>query len=147
MALTQPSFTSTALPGSQQRANTSQLQLPPPQTFDILPTLHELLARIDHGAVDPAASIADQTSSDPEDIGALYSELQPLEPKELPAEVLQIKQKIRKALKELEKLPDMERSVEEQNEEIEELEGRIRRQREMIRRLGELAREVHEKIG
>ena len=147
MALTQSSFTSTAPSASQPRPNASQLQLPPPQTFDILPALHELLARIDHGAVDPTGGITDQASSDPEDIGALYSELQPLEPKELSAEVQPIKQKVRKALKELEKLPDMERSVEEQNEEIEEMEEKVRRQREMIRRLGELARGLQEKIG
>ena len=61
--------------------------------------------------------------------------------------MLQIKAKIRKALKELEKLPDMERSVEEQNEEIEALEGRIRRQREMVARLAELAKGLREKIG
>ena len=73
---------------------------------------------------------------------ALYTDLPPLEPKELPTEVLQIKAKTRKALRELEKLPDMERSVEEQEEEIRELEGRIRRQRDMVRRLGEMARGV-----
>lgn len=61
--------------------------------------------------------------------------------------MLQIKTKIRKALKELEKLPDMERTVEEQDEEIEALEGRIKRQREMIARLAELAKGVREKIG
>ena len=147
MAMTQLSFTSTAPPASQQQPNASQLQLPPPQIFDILPILHELLARIDHGAIDPAAGLIDHTLSDPEDIGALYSELQQLEPKEILTEVLPIKRKIREALKELEKLPDMERSVEEQNEEIEELEGKIRRQRAMIARLGELARGMQEKIG
>jgi predicted RNase H-like nuclease (RuvC/YqgF family) len=139
---------STQLP-VQQKLTASRLHLPPPQTFDILPPLHELLARIDHSTTDPVSNInlPEQTTSDPEDIGALYSELQPLEPKELPTEVLQIKAKIRKALKELEKLPDMERSVEEQNEEIEALEGRIRRQREMVARLAELAKGVKEKIG
>ena len=146
MALTQPSFTSA--PTSQPQSRASQIQLPPPQTFDVLPTLHELLARIDHGSTasntDPVTGFVDHQSlsADAEggDIGALYTELQPLEPKELPTEVLQIKAKIRRALKELEKLPDMERTVGEQNEEMEELEERIRRQREMIRRLGDLAK-------
>lgn len=138
MALAQP---------TQSTQTATQPQLPPPQTFDILPALHELLARIDHGTSDIADPTSTQSSIDSEDVGALYSELQPLEAKELPTEVLEIKRKIRKALKELEKLPDMERSVEEQNEEIEALEGRIRRQREMVARLGELAREVREKVG
>jgi uncharacterized coiled-coil protein SlyX len=133
----------------QQRSAASQLHLPPPQTFDILPALHELLARIDHSTTDSVSNInvPDQTASDSEDIGALYSELQPLEPKELPVEVLQIKTKIRKALKELERLPDMERSVEEQKEEIEALERRITRQREMVAKLADLAKGVREKIG
>ena len=81
------------------------------------------------------------------DLRALYTDLQPLEPKDLPTEVLQIKTRIRRALKELEKLPDMERSVDEQNEEIEELEERIRLQRDMIRRLGELAKGMEGRVG
>ena len=76
----------------------------------------------------------------------LYTDLHPLEPKDLPTEVLQIKAKIRRALKELEKLPDMERSVEEQQEEIDELETRIGRQREMVRRLGEAAKEMEGRV-
>ena len=152
MALTQSSFNSSSAPQSQPQPPSSQLQLPSPQTFDILPALHELLARIDHGSIapttDPVTGIPDQMQFDAEgDLGALYTELQPLEPKDLPTEVLQIKAKIRRAVKELEKLPDMERTVEEQNEEIEELEERIRRQKEMIRRLGELARGVQGGMG
>lgn len=139
MAVTQSS--------APQSTSSSQLHLPPPQAFDILPALHELLARIDHNSTDPTAALTDQATGNSDGIGALYSELQPLEPKELPIEVLEIKRKIRKALKELEKLPDMERSVEEQQEEIQALEGRITRQREMVARLGELAKGMREKIG
>ena len=128
-----------------QRPQINQLQLPPPQTFDILPALHELLARIDHTTT--STDLTNQDPIDPSDIGALYSELQPLEPKDLPTEILEIKRKIRRALKDLEQLPDMERSVEEQNEEIEALEGRIARQREIVARLGLLAREISAKNG
>ena len=127
---------------TQTQQPNDRVQLPPPQTFDILPALHELLARIDHNTTS-----VDQESANPSDIGALYSELQPLEPKDLPTEVLEIKRKIRRALKELEKLPDMERSVDEQNDEIQALEGRIVRQEEMVSRLASLAREVNEKNG
>jgi predicted RNase H-like nuclease (RuvC/YqgF family) len=63
--------------------------------------------------------------------GALYADLPPLEPKELMNETLHIKTKIRRAQKELEKLPDMQRTVEQQQEEIAELEERIQKQREM----------------
>jgi predicted RNase H-like nuclease (RuvC/YqgF family) len=130
---------------TQAQQSHAQVQLPPPQTFDILPALHELLARIDHTTT--STDLTNQEPADPSDIGALYSELQPLEPKDLPTEVLEIKRKIRRALKELEKLPDMERSVEEQSEEIQALESRIARQKEMVTRLGLLAREVNEKNG
>ena len=142
MAVKQPSFAPNGPPTSQTPA---QLQLPPPQTFDILPALHELFSRPDHSSTEPTSGLVDNTTTDSEDIGALYAELQPLEPKELPTEVLQIKAMVRKALKELEKLPDMERSVEEQGQEIEFLRGRIRRQKEMLGRLGELARDVQRK--
>ncbi len=113
----------------------SKPTLPPPQTFDILPTLHELLARIDHAPNLTSLDLSPPDSGST-DLGSLYADLPPLEPKELPIEVLQIKAKIRRALKELEKLPDMERSVEEQEEEIRELEERGRRQMEVERRLG-----------
>lgn len=142
MAQTRP----TGLPVQQQRSQ--DLQLPPPQSFDILPALHELLARIDHTSTDASAlnDSIDPSESQGE-IGALYTDLAPLEPKDLPVEVLQIKAKIRNALKELQKLPDMDRSVEEQQSEIEDLEDRIARQRAMIRKLGEVAKGVEGRMG
>ncbi len=115
---------------SQHRA----LTLPPPQIFDILPALHELLARIEH-----TDSLADGTSEEGNETGVRYSNLQPLEPKDLPTEVLAIKSKIRVALRVLGELPDMDRSVEEQGVEIGELEERVRRQRGVLRGLGVFA--------
>ncbi|KAM0717737.1 hypothetical protein Q7P37_007589 [Cladosporium fusiforme] len=107
--------------------------LPPPQTFDILPPLHEILARIDHAPNDPI-----QAATGDGDVVS-YAELQPLEPKDLPNEVLAVKTKIRKALRELEKLPDMDRSVEEQEEEIRMLEEKAAKQKEVLKKLGDLA--------
>lgn len=121
------------------------LSLPPPQTFDILPALHEILARIDHKPP-PAHDNFSHDDSKNKDIPALYDQ-PPLEPKDLPTEILQIKSKIRKALRLLEMLPDMERSVEEQEVEIRELEGRIKRQREMIGRVGERAQGMRWRLG
>jgi DNA-binding transcriptional regulator GbsR (MarR family) len=69
-----------------------------------------------------------------------YSELQPLEPKDLPNEVIAIKSKIRKALRELEKLPDMDRDVEEQEAEIKKLEQKAAKQKEVLQKLGDVAR-------
>ena len=74
-----------------------------------------------------------------EDDVVTYSELQPLEPKDLPTEVNAIKSKIRKALRELEKLPDMDRTVEEQEAEIGKLELKAAKQNEVLQRLGTVA--------
>lgn len=135
MTLTQSFGTSTAdesRPASQQRPESSQL--PPPQTFDILPPLHEILARIDHVPNDPM-----QTATFEDDV-VTYAELQPLEPKDLQGEVQPIKSKIRKALRELEKLPDMDRDVEEQEAEIKMLEAKAAKQRKVLRQLGDVAK-------
>lgn len=126
------------------QSDTSKPTLPSPQIFDVLPALHELLARIERAPPDttdlqqPSSSYSGDESSN--DIGAHYQDQAPLEPKDLQAEVLAIKTKIRKALREVERLPDMESSVGEQEEEIAELEERIGRQRAMLRRFGEMGR-------
>jgi hypothetical protein len=135
MALTQ-SFGTTITDASRpaSRSQPEPAQLPPPQTFDILPPLHELLARIDHASNDPMHAVTS------EDDVVTYSELQPLEPKDLPNEVIAIKSKIRKALRELEKLPDMDRDVEEQEAEIKKLEQKAARQKEVLQKLGDVAR-------
>ena len=125
-------------PGSSSNTQASdKISLPPPQTFDILPPLHELLARIDHSSSDPLTASAQDTVS--------YTDSKPLEPRDFPNEVQTIKAKIRKALRELEKLPDMERSVEDQEAEIAEMELRIRKQKEVLGRLVEVAKGLEER--
>jgi uncharacterized protein YoaH (UPF0181 family) len=122
--------------------------LPPSQTFDVLPALHEILARIDHTSSGTASlPPARSTEKDAAELGALYADLPPLEPKDLSTEVLQVKAKIRKALKELEKLPDMDRSVSDQEEEIHELEARIKEQQQMINTLATLAKDLQGRLG
>jgi DNA-binding transcriptional regulator GbsR (MarR family) len=69
-----------------------------------------------------------------------YAELQPLEAKDLPNEVIAIKSRIRKALRELEKLPDMDRDIEEQETEIRKLEQKAAKQKEVLQRLGDIAK-------
>jgi hypothetical protein len=75
-----------------------------------------------------------------EDDVVTYSELPPLEPKDLPNEVIAIKSRIRRALRELEKLPDMDRSVEDQEAEIKKLEQKAGKQKEVLQKLGDVAR-------
>lgn len=138
MALTQSTPGATTN-NTQSSHVPDKISLPPPQTFDILPPLHELIARIDHSSSDPLTASAQETVT--------YTDSKPLEPKDFPNEVQSTKAKIRKALRELEKLPDMERSVEEQEVEIAEVEERIRRQREELGGLMEVARGLEESGG
>ncbi|KAK3637011.1 hypothetical protein LTR56_013907 [Elasticomyces elasticus] len=120
------------------------LTLPQAQLFDILPALHEILARIEHNPQD--AANAQSVLVDGE-IGINYTNLQPLDPKELPAAILPLKAQMRKGLKELEKLPDMDRSVEEQEEEIAELKMKIKRQEEVMREMGRMGVIVKNRLG
>ncbi|TKA32157.1 hypothetical protein B0A50_01405 [Salinomyces thailandicus] len=127
-------------PSEPQTTQQPTLPLPAPQLFDILPALHEILARIDHSSTDPTGLAPDAQS----DVGTGYSDLQPLDPKDLPTAVLPLKTLMRKGLREVEKLPDIERSVEEQETEIQELEDRIRRQRAAMTGLAESAKRALE---
>ena len=60
-----------------------------------------------------------------------------LQPKDLPAAVLEIKHKLQRARAAVEGLPDIERTIADQEAEIRDLEHRIRRQRDTLRGLGE----------
>ncbi|KAI7238670.1 hypothetical protein KC330_g2392 [Hortaea werneckii] len=151
MALSQPtasgaSHTQTNV--SSQSTELTHPPLPPPQLFDILPALHEILARIDHRSTDPitgSPSITESLSSG--NIGAAYNNIQSLDPKDLPTAILPLKTMMRKGLREVEKLPDMERSMQEQEEEIRELEEKIRKQELTMRGWGERAREMQGRMG
>lgn len=184
MALKHPIKTTTN--ARSQTADTAALHLPPPHTFDILPPLYELLARVDRNQnEDPASSNETEgyhiIEGAPGDIGACYkwtkppkkdnrqaqqdpqsqqdqqkpkdedeeqpTGLQPLNPKDLPTAALEIKALIRNALREVEKLPDVDREVDEQEEEIVELEERVRKQREMLRGLAEVAKAMEGRMG
>lgn len=148
MALKQPIKTTTNT--QAQPLATSKLQLPPPHVFDILPALHELLARVDaHNAQASSSHEVEEQAmleNDNTVLGSDYTDVQPLNPKDLPLATLNVKARIRSALKELEKLPDMDRTVQEQQEEMEELEVKIKKQREMLRGLADVASRMEEKI-
>lgn len=151
MALKQPIKTTTNTPA---QSTASQLKLPPPQTFDILPPLHELLARVDAYHTSNASTLSGDSpeynptlDDDATDIGSAYTLLQPLNPKELPTAVLDIKGRIRNALREVERLPDVDRTVAEQEEEIAELEAKIIKQREMLRDLADVAKDLEGRLG
>lgn len=103
---------------------TAQLEeaLPKPETFDILPALHELLSRLIPQSEDISRP-------------ATYSKQQSLAPQQLQAEASVIRSKIRRAREAVAALPDIDRSIAQQEEEIKELRAQIERQRRVLQRL------------
>ncbi|KAI9747248.1 MAG: hypothetical protein M1815_004394 [Lichina confinis] len=93
----------------------------PLSTFDILPTLYDLLSRLLPSPTDHEA---------------------PLEAHQLTIEASSLKIKLLKARAAVASLPDVDRSVEQQEEEIGRLETTIRQQREMLAGLSRKAQEA-----
>jgi len=104
--------------------------LPSPTTFDILPPLHELLSRL--VANDPEASLTAEPSS------PTYQNLEPLAMHQLAGEASGIRSRIRRARAAVEALPDVDRTVEEQEEEIKLLQERITKQTAVLKGLAEV---------
>ncbi|KAI9834210.1 MAG: hypothetical protein M1819_003048 [Sarea resinae] len=110
---------------SATTTTTTPPPLPPPQTFDILPPVHALLSRL----LKASSSAPPPTYTDPQQAG--------LEAQHLPTEAAAIKIRIQKARAAIESLPDMDRTVVEQEAEIRELEEKAKRQREVLAGLRE----------
>jgi hypothetical protein len=104
---------------------------PPPQTFDILPEIYALVARLQP----PSNNPTDPSASQPADS---------LAPKDLPAAAVPIKLKIQKARAAVQALPDVGRTVEEQEREIRALEMRNESLRLRVKQLAKLARQARE---
>lgn len=132
--------------------STNQPSLPSPEVFDILPHLHELLARVNkhESRSSPLVGVELEDAHDDSDIACIYDDTAeahaPLAPKDFQREVLEVKARIRAALREVAKLPDVGRSTGEQEEEIRELEERIRRQREMLSNLANVAKGMQARV-
>lgn len=139
---------------------------PSPQTFDIIPPLYGLLlrllspqttaeaasgsnARVPVDTVGPTSapsaavpSHSHSTTATTDHHGVLGSGSnapRPLDAKNLPTEANSIKIRIQKARAVVEGLPDVQRSVADQEREIEELEDRIGRSRSVISEFGRRA--------
>jgi len=98
-----------------------QIQPPNPSFLDVIPALAILLSRLDSWSgprfrdpINPHTTIAT---------------------KDLPAEADDIKIKLQKARDQILQLPDIESSIEEQEEKIGELDDKIRAQMEVLERL------------
>ncbi|OJD27493.1 hypothetical protein ACJ73_01106 [Blastomyces percursus] len=140
---------------------------PPPQTFDILPALYDLLFRLASSSSNPHQHSADPTSTGGNDgpssaIGgpgpahgapsANTAAERPntinaaavafLDPKLLLSEASAVKIRIQKAKAALEALPDMQRDVAEQEDEIKALEAKIERLKGIIVEFGRRSRVV-----
>ncbi|EZF34422.1 Mediator of RNA polymerase II transcription subunit 9 [Trichophyton interdigitale] len=109
---------------------------PPPQTFDILPPLHALLARLLSNQSSSFATgqpgepgLSQSTEQTP---GGGIASLDGLDPKSLLTGASAVKIRIQKARNAVEEMPDIERTIAEQEEEIAMLEKRIRRLRGVL---------------
>ncbi|KAI5308460.1 hypothetical protein KEM55_005633 [Ascosphaera atra] len=121
---------------------------PPPQTFDILPPLHDLLDRLlsapspgnpqqgnglpgaEHlipGAANHPHAQHPQAPASGSLAPSMAGGAGGVDPRTLLVESSAVKLRLQKARAALDPLPDMQRSIEEQQEEMEELEARIKR--------------------
>lgn len=104
---------------------------PSPQTFDILPEIYAVIARLQLASHSPnELSTAHPTEA--------------LAPKDLPVATVPIKLKIQKARAAVQALPDVGRTVEEQEREIQSLERRNESLRIRVDELARLAKQARE---
>jgi hypothetical protein len=102
-----------------------------PDSIDTLPVLSALLSRLQNPS--STAHIASASGSPPAaSPSQLASSTGPLSIKDIPPATDELKHKLQRARLRVKELPDMDRSVEEQEVEIRELEDKIRRQREVL---------------
>lgn len=103
--------------------------LPSPQPFDVLISLNALLHRL----------LADVPTSDDHEhdpTSQLNSRHAPLVIKDFSAEALKVKNTLNEARRALQSLPDLDKSLLEQEAQIRKLERAIERKREMLRKVG-----------
>ena len=93
---------------------------PSPETLDILSALHELLNR----TLPPVPGATNRPGAVQPD----FPGQQPLDISQLAGEVSSVRARISRARREIEELPDMDRTVEDQEAEMTVLRERIRRQ-------------------
>jgi RNA polymerase II transcription mediator complex subunit 9 len=99
-----------------------------PALFDIIPATERLLSRLLLPSGDTSATGSAAADSEPE-----YK--RPLDISQLDAAANPIRVKFAKLRQLIPRLPDIERTVEEQEDEIRDLEERIEKQKEMLRDL------------
>lgn len=116
------SFPTLNLPNGTNGTTQIPETLPSPETFDILPALHELLSRLLSPSEDPSRP-------------PTYPQQEHLSPQQLQAEASIVRNKIRKARETVAALPDIDRSISEQEAEIASLREKIARQQHVLQGL------------
>ncbi|KAL4936926.1 RNA polymerase II transcription mediator complex subunit 9-domain-containing protein [Aspergillus oleicola] len=158
-----PKSSAPETPAINDTATTPQaIPFPPPQTFDFIPPLHGVLLRLlspqangegaanggNDGVAGPDQSQSQQQQSssavgnDSNNAGLLgpgHTSAADLDVKNLPTEVSSIKIRIQKAQAIVESLPDVDRTVAEQENEIHDLEDKITRLKSVIADFGRRA--------
>lgn len=119
-----------------------------PDAFSPLPPLSEILTRLrpppsssSSASLNPLASPAAASQPTPSaatPLPATASSTGPLSLKEVPAATDPIKHRLQRARQQVKALPDIGRTVAEQEREIEELQARIREQKEVLKALREV---------
>jgi hypothetical protein len=102
-----------------------------PDSVDTLPMLSALLSRLQNPS-STAHTISTSGSPPAASPSQLASGTGPLSIKDIPSATDDLKHNLHGARLQIKELPDMDRSVEEQEVEIRELEEKIRRQREVL---------------
>jgi hypothetical protein len=122
---------------TQDAASTNTVvPFPCPQTFDIIPLLHTLLVHLlsaPSNPPPPTSTAAEAVTGGPSATAAIAS----LDPKTLLTKANSVRKRIRGARATVEGLPDIDRSVAEQEDEILELEQRIQRLKAVTREFGQ----------
>lgn len=126
--------------------------LPPdlsPASFDTLPVLTSILTRLQTGINSPSNTIASsspaQNQSQPAPIDKNPFSTAPLTIKDIPAATDDLKQRVRKARAHVAQLPDIGRTIAEQEHEIRKIEARIAEQRTALEQLKELGTRIVQK--
>jgi hypothetical protein len=104
-----------------------------PDSIDTLPVLSALLSRLETTSANATtASTAGSPPAATPTPSQLVSGTGPLRIKDIPAGTDELKHKLQKARAQVKELPDIHRSVADQEQEIRELEERITRQRSVL---------------
>ncbi len=110
-----------------------------PDSLDTLPVLSALLQRLQNpqSANTGASTAGTPPAATPSQLAAGTG---PITLKDVPAATDEMKHKLQRARAQIKMLPDVQRTIAEQEEEMKHLEAKIKEQREMLKHLRELCK-------